>query len=174
MVRRILALGAAGALVIMLVPATVSAARPNPYCTTGDYDHPQVPCTTAVTLSVGAGTAIIVPVAFSIGSGNPGQDVESAVQTVIWKSNENTLAITVNLSDLLSGANVIDLEDVYYNDGTTTRYFTGTPLWVKNIVLNPGDTDSDSQDFQLGLQIPGEKAEGTYAATMTFGLGTQP
>ncbi len=171
MKSRLIALGAAGALLMALAPT--AAARDNPYCTHGSYDSAQVPCTTAVTLSVGAGTAIIVPLAFSIGTGMPGQDLESALQTVAWKSNENTMAITVNLSDLVSGSNVIDLEDVYYNDGTSTRYFTGTPLWVKDIVLNPGDVDSDSQTFRLGLQIPGEKAEGTYAATLTFGLAAQ-
>lgn len=171
MVRRFIALGAAGALLLMLVPTAF--ARDNPYCTHGSYDSAQVPCTTAVTLSVGSGTAIIVPLAFSIGSGSPGEAVESPIETVEWKSNEFTLAITVNLTDLVSGSNVIDYQDVYYADGSTDRYFTGTPLWVKNIVHSA--TDIDHQDFQLGLQIPGgEAAVGTYTATLTFGIGAQP
>jgi hypothetical protein len=173
MVRRIIALGAAGALVIVMLPGVASAARPNPYCTQVSYDSTEVPCTTAVTLSVGTGTAIIVPLAFSIGSGMPGQDVESTVQTVEWNSNETTLAITVQLSDLVSGSNAIEFEDVYLREGASTRYFTAAPLWVKNIVHL--QADSDHQDFYLGLKIPGAEApEGTYAATLTFGIGAQP
>ena len=115
-----------------------------------------------------------MPVAFSIGSGLPGQDVVSSSQTVTWMSNEDTLAITVNLTDLTKTSFTIDREDVYFDDGTTARYFTGTPLWVKNIVTTGGDNDVDHQDFQLGLKIPGQKPDGTYAGTLTFGIGAQP
>lgn len=179
MKSKLIALGAAGALMMALVPATVSAAACDP------TNGVSTTCTTGVTLYVSAGTTIYAPASFYINPQNlanpgggtayfPGQTAVSKDMLIEWMSNEGaTKDIEVALTtELTKTPDVIDAANVSLWVGPTGSLvevgaFATTSTYLK--VATPAGSDGarESTYFGLTVYVPGVPV-GTYVGTLTF------
>jgi hypothetical protein len=170
MKSKLLALCAAGALVMTVAPAALAGHLNNPGGSTN------------ATLTVTSGTTIYAPASINLGSGFPGETT-SGTATVEWLSNEGASKnIAVQASTLTCGActgtyKTIDNEDLGFavgTGGTETSRFGGTPLNVHTLAADDaeydaaGDTPS-SQAFKVWVHIPSVDA-GAYVGTLTFSV----
>jgi hypothetical protein len=178
MKSKLIALGAAGALMMALIPVAAAAN--------------DIGSTTVVSVTVSEGTTIFAPAAFSIGTGIPGVTVTSSRQVVEWYSNATaTKYLGVILANLANGGSSIPAADVkmalsisstptygaYAALDTSTKLSmvpkmgagcTTTPGVDYADVCPSGDTRG-SEGFLLQLLIPTVPAN-TYSGTMTFSV----
>jgi hypothetical protein len=184
MKSRLLALCAAGALIMTVAPAIVSAA--NPSCNPSSGPATGTVCDTGLTLTVKAGTTIWAPSTISVTAGFPGEVTASASQTVYWLSNEDGKHLTVSASSLdcalCTGTyKSIDNEDIAFNDGTNdnwlgSAYTVASSLTADGkeyIVAGPGGLQEtrNSQAFTIKVAVPSVEA-GDYAGTLTFSVAS--
>jgi hypothetical protein len=183
MKSKLIALGAAGAMLIALVPA-VSAANPpcDPTDGVGAAQNTGVPvavCDTTLNLTVTLGTTIWAPASINIGSNFPGQYQESAAQIVEWLSNETLMELDVSMAGLAatnaSTHKTIANDQMYYvvdPAGTPVLNNMATPYTIAADLVETGATfdTKDHQHFAVGVDVPSVVADNDYTGLMTFAV----
>jgi hypothetical protein len=180
MKSKLIALGAAGALMMALIPVAAAA--------DGNTN-------TEVTVFVDAGTTIYAPATALIGGADPGTGqfpgmtvVSASAESLQWMSNDSGAAITAEMTTALTdGFDVIPAADVLLGmptvDGTVyATWHTMSPVYtvVSNVMGNtsvatgrvkPSVDTKGSQAFKLQLLIPSVEL-GEYVGDITWAVVT--
>jgi hypothetical protein len=157
MKSKLIAACAIGALALILVPLTVSAAGP-----------------TTVSVQVTTGTTILAPAAVTVPSGFPGQTTTSPNATVSWWSNETGKVVSAQLDGALTGTNPVHTIAASDVEVSSPTYAWGTLDAVRpvaNIADVSGGTieGASSSTFNIRVHIPSAAAD-TYSNTLTWSV----
>lgn len=155
-------------LMVLGLASVASAADPGLDCTPTN-------CKTQINIEVLEGTTLTAPSVVAVGSGFPGQTVDSASQTVTWWSNQEDLQLTVKMDGDLENADVdvdttIDASNVSVS---STDFPDETAIDTAQPVADIADVseatleDESSESFNLHVFIP-SATEGTYTGYMTW------
>ena len=153
-------------LMVLGLASVASAADPGLDCTPVD-------CKTEVSVIVTEGTTLTAPAVVAVGSGFPGQTVDSASQTVTWWSNQEDLHLTVQMDGDLENAvdettiaaSNVSVSSSDYTDETAID--TAQPVADIADVSEATLEDESSESFNLHVFIP-SATEGTYTGYMTW------
>ena len=153
-------------LMVLGLASVASAADPGLDCTPTN-------CKTQINIEVLEGTTLTAPSVVAVGSGFPGQTVDSASQTVTWWSNQEDLQLTVQMDGDLENAvdettiaaSNVSVSSSDYTDETAID--TAQPVADIADVSEATLEDESSESFNLHVFIP-SATEGTYTGYMTW------
>lgn len=174
--KRLVAIFAAGALVLAVAP-TVFAANACTGNWATDRDGNVPPCDTSVQFHVNAGTMIWAPASIDLGSGIPGQIVTIADPVAVqYVTNESDKTLYVESTDLT------------WNDGSTTWTIPHTSLYLGSAVAanktldttravgalsaSTGNVYDTISNIYFTTQVPSVKANNDGPPTTDYYTGT--